>query len=119
VTIVSLNTGSLPAGGGFLVTATFELRNHGDVDASVNCSVGNVTNVELTVPVNPAPPGQGGLFSSSIQTFTLNGVSTGGNAPLVCELLDWRNNTGPASAPDVSVRKAFITAQRIDQLSAS
>lgn len=56
---------------GYLGSATFTLVNYGDVDAQVNCNVGNRMGHELFVPVNQlSNPSAGGFWPQNAITHT-------------------------------------------------
>jgi len=99
-------------------SATFELVNHGPVDATVNCNVGNTMGHELFVPVNQlSDSSQGGVWGSDISTFTLTGMSTFNEMRLECRIQNWQGQgQGQGPVPDVRIRRGSLEATYVSVL---
>ncbi len=100
-----------PEGGGYLGTATFELRNNGAADAHVVCNVGNRMAHELFVPYDQLSNHElGGVYTSNSSLFTITGLSDFGGMPFACGVVGWQGGDPQPPQPEIVVAAYSLSA---------
>lgn len=113
-TVASLTLPEPPAGGGYFLTATFEVVNKGIADADMVCNLGNRMGYPLFVPFDQlSDHALGGVYTSNRSLFTISGLSDYGGAELSCNILTWQEG---APEPEIVVTAYNVSAIAMDSI---
>lgn len=116
-TVASLTLPSLPPGGGYLGTVTFEVVNNGSADADLVCNLGNRMAFALFVPFDQlSDHSLGGVSTSNSSLFTMSGLSDYGGIELRCGILGWQGRPEGDPQPEILVVAYTLSAIAMDSI---